>query len=544
MNRLNLESNAPRQRGAALLTVVLLLLLISVLVAAFVITVTGERAMSSNVHVAREALYAADAGVRLGEQQLANLGKTKLDSLVTIYSGTGSVIKKPSLIFPKGNLLNSSTNPTFSTAASITYVDSLFSLVSQIYNYEYTITSTGTQSSTGSRQVVSSGVLRLSAGRGSFADYLMFTNQHTMPDGSTIWFTSSGFFQGRVHTNGQFRFQGRPTFDDLVTSVAQKAYYYNNGSNVQLDDDHNKAIDAPNFYGGFKRGQANIPLPTNAYNQQNAAIGGDPLSTTSPSNSTVNSAIGASGSGTPANGIYVPNAAGAVTGGIYVQGNLDKCAMSVDGSGNQVYTMIQGAATVTITVNRTTNTTTVVKGGVPTVYLGTPRGVLYVNGNLNDLGGPARSGTTIPPAVADGNQLLVCASNDVVIQHDITYNDYYDGQSVLGVFSSGGSVRVGTSAPNDVQLNAFVMATGASGAFQVDNYSSGSPRGSVHLTGGFTAQYYGAFGQFNGSSGAITHGYARDFRFDDRGLIPPYFPSTSTFVANTPKAHTLVWKEQ
>ena len=534
------------ERGAALLTVVLLLLLVSVLVAAFVTTITGERAMASNVHVAREALYSADAGVRLSEQQLANMGKKKLDSLVAIYTSPGSVIKQPSLIFPKGAIVATSTNPAFSTSASISYTDSLFSIVSQVYNFEYTITSTGTQSTTGTRQVVSSGVLKLSAGRGSFSDYLMFTNNHTMPDGSAIWFTSSGSFQGRVHTNGEFRFQGRPTFADLVTSVNSKAWYYNNGNNQEVDDDHYKTTDVPNLYGGFKRGQSNVSLPTNSYSQQNAALGGDPLSATTPTNSAINSAItGGSNttSSTPTNGVYVARSGTAVTGGIYVQGNLDKAVLSVDAGGNQVYTMTQGATTWTITVNPTLNTTTVQQGANPVVgYTGVADSVLYVTGSISSIGGPPRVGSTIPPALADGTTLIVATPNDIVIQNDLTTNDYLNGNSVLGLFSSNGSVRIGASAPNDVQINSFIMASGTSGAFQVDNYNSGAPRGSVHLTGGFTAQYYGAFGQFN-SSGSITHGYARDFHFDDRGLIPPYFPTTSIYTANTPKAHTLVWKE-
>lgn len=546
MNRQTPEPDPRQQRGAALLTVILLLLLVSVLVAAFVTTITGERAMSSNVHVAREALYSADAGVRLSEQKLANMGKFKLDSLVNIYTSPGSVIKYPSLIFPKGGIVTQSTNPAFSSTATISYTDSMFSIVSQVYNYEYTITSTGTQSTTGTRQVVSSGILKLSAGRGSFSDYLMFTNNHTMPDGKAVWFTSSGSFQGRVHTNGEFRFQGRPTFADLVTSANNNAWYYNKGNNKEVNDDHYGSTDVPNFYGGFKRGQANVSLPTNSFSQQFAAIGGDPTTVGTPPNSAINFAIsggGNSASTTPPNGVYVARAGTTVTGGIYVQGNLDKAVLSVDNSGNQVYTMTQGGTTTTITVDRAANKTSVKQGGGPNVnYTGLADSVMYVTGTLNDLGGPARVGTTIPPALADGTKLIIATPNDIVIQHDLKTNDYLNGDSVLGLFSSNGSVRIGTTAPNDVQIESFVMASGSSGAFSVDNYNSGSPRGSVHLTGGFTAQYYGAFGQF-GTNGAITHGYARDFHFDDRGLTPPYFPATSIFTANTPKAHPLVWKE-
>jgi Tfp pilus assembly protein PilX len=540
-------SEGRNERGAALLTVILLLLLASVLVAAYASTIVGERAMSSNVHIGRGALYASDAGVRLAEQSLANLGKTRLDSLKAIYNGIGGVIKQPTKVFPAGNIVASQTNPSFNTTTTITFSDSLFAANAQLYNYEYQITSTGQQGNSGKRVVVSSGVLRLSVGRGSFADYMMFTNVHTMPSGSAIWFTSSGNFEGRVHTNGEFRFQGRPTFQDLVTSVNAKAWYYNNSKNggtIELNDDHNGTTDVPNFYGGFLRSQPPIDLPTNSYSQQNAALGGDPLDMTPPSNATIRNLLGLPAGGTaPPNGIYFPDSASIMKGGIYVQGALDKCALSVDGSGRQVYQLTQGATVVTVTVDRTANTTTVVDGSGTRNYTGQPRGIVYASGNINDLGGPNRSGGTVPPALADNTNLLVVSNSDVVIQHDITYHDYYDGESVLGVFSSGGKVRIGTSAPNDLQLNAYVMAAGGAGAFQVDNYDLGSARGTVHLTGGIVAQYYGAFGQFN-SSGGIAHGYARDFHFDDRGLMPPYYPTTTNFTANLPSARTLTWKEQ
>jgi hypothetical protein len=46
----------------------------------------------------------------------------------------------------------------------------------------------------------------VSASRGSFADYLLFMDQFVMPDGTSIWFTSTGNFDGRVHTNTSFKY--------------------------------------------------------------------------------------------------------------------------------------------------------------------------------------------------------------------------------------------------------------------------------------------------------------------------------------------------
>lgn len=544
MNGLPLGRGRRNERGATLITATLLLLLISVLVISFLSIVSSERAMSNNVHVARAAIYAADAGIRVAQQTLANTARKRLDSLITLYAGTGPVIKNPTSLFPDGITTATATTPKFTANTSVVFTDSALSVQTQIYNYRYTVTSTGTQGTLGTRTLQSQGILKLSTGRGSFADYLMFTDKHTMPDGSAIWFTTSGHFEGRVHTNGEFRFSGSPTFEDLITSVHPKAWYFNKSSPVELDDDHNKTIDVPKLYGGFKRNQGVVTLPTNSYNQQNAALGLDPTSSTPPSNATIRTQLGLpAGATAPPNGIYVPNLLGLTNGGIYVQGTLTSCVASVDAFGRQVYVLKQGAATRTITLDKSLNLTMVNDGATTANYIGMPRGIMYTVGSISDIGGPARVGSTIPPAIANGTELLVTATGDIVLQRDMTYKDYFDGNSVLGLFSSAGSIRVGSSAPNDVELNGFVMAAASNGCMTVDNYSSGSPRGTFHLNGGIVATYYGAFGTFD-SNNKITHGYARDFHFDNRGLVPPYFPTSSQVVSNVPKARTVVWKEQ
>ena len=131
----------------------------------------------------------------------------------------------------------------------------------------------GNTRATGLRRVQAQGLLRVSAERGSFADFLLFTNTHTMADGSAIWFTSSVRFDGRVHTNGQFRFAYQPRFDDLVTSVNSRAYFYNNNHPVQANASNYAPYDYPVYGGHFYRGEASVPLPTNTINQQTMAAG-------------------------------------------------------------------------------------------------------------------------------------------------------------------------------------------------------------------------------------------------------------------------------
>ncbi len=548
------QPHGPRthERGIALVAAVLLLLLTSVLAGTFMASTSSERSISGNVHVARASLVAADAGVRVAQQFMANVGKTKLDSCNTAWTGVGVVVKKPDSLFKTGAYLVSSTNPRFTASGTVAFVDSALSDSSQTYDYQYTITSSGGFGAAGGRAVLSRGILRLSVNRGSFSDYLIFTNTHLTPSGSDIWFTSGTTFDGRVHTNGEFRFAYQPYFQDLVTSVNSRAWYYNTGNPKELNANYNGVKDVPEFHGGFTRGTANIPLPSNSFNQQSAALGLGGGSV-APTNNLINYAItgGASSSGSaPANGIYpvyydnagVKN----MTGGFYIVGSLDSCTMYATGTGQQVYRLKQGATLKIITVDPAANTTSVKVGAAsPVVYGGVPpANVLYVTGSISNLCGPNRptANGTPPPTIAASNQLLITAVNDIVIQRDITYQDYYNGQNVLGIYSQNGSVRVGSNAPNDMRLDGFVMATGATAGFSVDNYNSGSPKGTFHLRGGMVSSYYGAFGQFN-TDGTPAHGYNRDFHYDRRGFKPPFFPTTTRFDVDTPVARTLSWQE-
>jgi len=548
------------QRGFALIAALLVLMLTAILAITYFTVTTGERAQSANVHVARNSLYAADAGVRTVEQALANYGKAKLDSLANFQSGTNPLISVAGrrVFFPTGawpGSIVSCTNPVFDASGTVTFLDSTLSDSAQAYDYLFTINSTGTRGTYGKRMVQSQGILRVSASRGSFADYLLFTQFHTMPDNSAIWFTSSSSFDGRMHTNGEFRFAYKPVFQDLASSVNSKAWFYNGGGTAkELAADKNGTIDVPSFFGGFNRGVANIALPADPYNQQNAALG-PPLSYTSgtaPTNAQIRTQLGlTAGSTAPPTDVYLPNTGptgsppNTLIGGIYVQGDLSQCLMKVDASGNQVYVLKQGTSSPdTIRVNRSAGTTTFYNAGtgITKTYAGDPPRILFANGAVNDLRGPDRVSGVPPPALANGTELLVATTGDIVVQRDVTCQDYDTGNNVLGLFSSGGSVRVGTGAPANMNLDAFIMATGSDGAFEVDSYDSGSPRGTFHLRGGAVTKYYGAFFTFN-DDGTLKTGYARDFHYDRRGRVPPYYPTSPRMNPDVPIARTLSWKE-
>lgn len=410
------------------------------------------------------------------------------------------------------------------------------------FPYNYRIVSTGSSQNV-NKDVVTSGDFTVRVQRDNFAKYALFTNDQTLPNGTNVWFTNKTNFAGPLHTNGRYNIALNPSgiFDGAVDQVEQLTRFYNNGSPILLDADSNGTRDVPTFNAGFTRDASAISL-SSATQQQDL----------------IDQAVGTASIG--GSGVYVPNNGSSLTGGIYVEGNSN-VTLSVDGSNNAVYNIVQGGNQKTITVDRTNNQTTVVDASAGTsVYSGTPDGVdgvgtvIYVNGNINSLGGTVQQDTA----------LTISSNNDIVISDHVEYQSYTaavgtPGQSgyvaphadgtdnLLGLVSWGGDVRVGTSAPDDVNIHGTVLAK--SGILQVDSYNNQSTggRGTATLLGGVITDNYGAFGLFNGSTGTQVAGYGRNFVFDERmasGNAPPYFPSLNTFIAFTNDiTDKIIWQE-
>lgn len=360
-----------------------------------------------------------------------------------------------------------------------------------------------------------------------FSRFLVMTDEHERSGGSVVWFTDSTRFDGRVHTNTRLRFAWNPQFGDTVSSVSSTAEFYNDGGVIlNLDADHNGTIDVPYFEAGFVRGYRRLPLPVDGYAQEWAVLGLAPHEA-QPSNATVRAALGLdSSTATPPNGIHLVTHGGSVVGGIRVQGSADQVRCSADTVRDVLELRItQGSAAVTIRVDPDSQLTTFQLGsGLPQRFSGVPNGTLIVIGGIHDLRGPDRLSGMVRPALPRQAKWNIVVTNDIVIQRDITLHDPGSASNVLGIISTKGNVRIGTSAPSDCQLDAFVMALGTFGEFKVDNYDTGSPRGRFHLKGGVVARHYGSFYTFDLSTGVQRTGYTRDFRHDSRGLVPPYFP--------------------
>lgn len=392
-----------------------------------------------------------------------------------------------------------------------------------VFPYNYRLEAVGSITRTTpaiQRQIkLGNGSFTVTVRKDSFAKFALFTNHHRLPSGPIVWFTANTNFTGPVHTNERFSFANNPSahFTKKVTQHKEKACFYNNGWPILLDADYNGTKDVPIFDQGFIRKYDLINLES-SLSQEDLKL----------------QAWG--GTGEPGeNGIYLPNDGTNLIGGIYVKGNqgshIDDVTITMSvGTDGPVYTISRDGSPTTITVDYVNNRTTVDPGGT---YQGIPDGIgnegiiIYVNDDIKSFSGTTQKKTKV----------TVSSERDIVITNHVWYQEYipsplsaegYD--NLLGILSWGGNVRIGTSAPNDINIHGVVMAL--HGVFIVDNYASGPPRGTATLLGGAITDFYGAFGTFSGSQQMT--GYGRNFVYDARmlqGQTPPYFPFMSNFTS-------------
>jgi hypothetical protein len=532
------------ERGVALVMALLILSALSAVAAVFALTTVTEKNIAFNHTVSQRALFASDAGLEVAKQQMSEYAQAKLDSLTSEWPGRGPIIVDPEHFFPGNALSYTGVDPNFTVSTTFTFMDSALALESQAFDFAFESHSEGRTGQFGRRRTLAEGVMRLSASRGNFADFLIFTDVHSMPDGSPVWFHSSGNFDGRVHTNDVLRFAFNPTFRDLVTSAGDKAAYFNWGAPVELDADRNGTVDVPNFYGGFDRAVQRIELPDNSFSQLRAALGGNPSDTSPVIPYEMRKLLGVTegGSDEVPTGVYVASRGGRATGGIYISGGAQSLTLSVRGGVRQVYDIVdKNGQSWRVEVDNKRKFTKIIGPGKATQLRGVPRGIMYADGPIDELKGPQRAGDAPRPALQSDNPLHIVSTGDMVIQGDLVYQDYDDGENVLGLFSSGGDIRIGKNAPDDLHVDAFVLASDYMKSFSVDDYDVGRYRGTMHLRGGMVTNYYGAFGIFTFSG---MKGYGRDFRYDRRGKVPPYFPLTNRYVPSQPIPQVLAWREE
>ena len=171
------------------------------------------------------------------------------------------------------------------------------------------------------------------------------------------------------------------------------------------------------------------------------------------------------------------------------------------------------------------------------VYTPPNEGIIYVANHGSTSG--TNAGTVILNGGTISGRLTVVAENNMTIQSNIMYatdpRTHPNATNALGLISQD-NISVGTSAPNNLEVDAAIMATGTSGdgsagSWGVISYNTGSPRGNLTVYGGIVQYQRGAVGTLN-SGGTIASGYKKNYSYDPRFLNtpPPYYPVVQNVV--------------
>ena len=412
-----------------------------------------------------------------------------------------------------------------------------------------------------SRKIVqdSSELRYITVSKPCFCQNVMFrdiTTQTKDDGGGQLSFGEGESFDGPVHTNGTPGFIGSdktgPLFlDQFTTAAAENKVVYDGLSKA----DHGRMFPnaAPKF--GVKK----IELPESSVSQLRASFGGDPYDTTPASYNEVFFERWKHFNGynlSDYKGVYYsegnfngrnysqPNVKDEWLGGIYVQGDVDKLAFSTK-NGRQVIEINQGGSKTTF--EKKSNGQWQVTP--PNKQLnGEFNGLIYVDGDIKDLGGNGNSN----PDIAADSELTLTSTGNVIIKDDITYTesplnppngkDLSDIDNVLGIYSSGercglrdappncGSIELDGQKNKDLNIDATIMASkkgqgfgtyecGREGCPDKGRYNNQQVR--INLTGGIIESQSQTV-----SSG--TKGYRRNYRYDKRfksGFTPPFFPT-------------------
>ncbi|MHB8542056.1 MAG: hypothetical protein ACYDCD_14125 [Candidatus Acidiferrales bacterium] len=616
-----------RDRGAALIITLLLLALMAGLSLVMFLSVFSGSLINGYYRNYRGSFYAADSGANIARQDMVNqilaaapatyapgtppipastpgsvqssvLGTYGAPSSLNAGGASGSwaesfYVKSASLTLAPSSPTVTATDPTTGKPSGYQYV----------YNYTNQIVG----ASQGSEQALiqDSGEITINtleqpagAATTSFAAWGAFIDQYAPCSG----FLVPGLFSGPTFTNGTWNFgppaYGQYIFTDPIGMAATNAsFWFNSGggwscqSSPNGSDSYQGQTISPQYQAGYQWGQPAVPLPTNAYSQEQAVLDGIGIA---PSTGVSQAQMAATlrdvngapypSSGVPASGVYLPTSTTATStcstppcftgGGIYVQGTANvQLAATTDTMGNntETYTISQGGTTTTVVVDNTTNTTTMSSGvttqvitGVPSQYnsssgaLTGPATMLYVSGGVTGLTGPAGSGNPPPAAIQDGTALTIATPGDVTVTGNVVYKTEpvtttqnqipgtppdtlipanNKGQ-VLGIFTANGNINLDQSINGgniEVDGSLAAISQGGSGGF----YNTGACINTFNNIGGqIQNSIYGAC--------MNTENTYFDRRFSS-GFAPPWFPSTSvtpsgkTTATYTPSVQRIQW---
>jgi len=429
------------------------------------------------------------------------------------------------------------------------------------FHYGYTVTgrgdaNIGAEANEATRE--EQGTFGVEVSRPSFSTYGYFTESMKNQFNQQLVFFEGEVYGGPTHVNsappsGRAGFYGQAVFNGPFSAV--QARYEDSwlGGNAN-----------PQFNAGATWGAAKIDLPANGWSQLRASVGdySQVENPTSPSNAELRQLLGLPSGTTPIDdGVYYSqnyNAGPTLNGGVLIKGTAQSIVLSSSG-GDQLVTITMnpssghfaGAQTWVFHDNADSGSVSVTRNGSPAGnFNGNLNGLIHTEGNVTALQG--NSSLSAPDIQAD-HQITVSATGNITITNHITYEDNPadnpDAQNMLGIFSSGGNVYLGRYAPNNLALQATVMAAGAShgvgaeGLVVGGGYDSNYPnKGYWNLLGGLIENKDQTTGVYY-SNGRLT-GYLWNFTYDERfahGMAPPYFPYVTKFIAELRELRAEKW---
>lgn len=403
------------------------------------------------------------------------------------------------------------------------------------------------------------GSFDVSIGRPSFSRYVLFRNNTRSTGGNQLFFAGGERFDGPVHTNGTPRFARLnadvPQFFGTFSTAARRASHYGvserDYSAIFRGDPGCFSVDA-------------VPLPANNNNQLRASFGGDAADSREVGASELTSAWNVP---KMSNGIYYSRGDGNDAnrednwaGGLYIRGDVSDLTLSTR-RGQQVIRITREEVvgerterrwvysgrrqrwekrdvTVPVTETRITtleqtrdNTWTVDEDGRSRTLSGTFNGMIYVDGDIESLGGDS----TAAADIAAKSQLTLTTIGNITVKRSLTYtNNPREGENalnVLGLFTAGGSVLLDGPRRQDLNVHATVMASARGegfGTVDPDGFRGyvSSRKARINLLGGVIEDQ----SQMVGNLG--TGGYERNYVYDPRfaeGFAPPYFPTQTNW---------------
>jgi len=353
------------EHGVALVTALLLLLLLTGMTVAMVLAVRSDMLTNGYYRNFRGSFYAADSGLAIVRQDMANRMLAKINSGTSatqppFASGDAADVLAALKSAWANSTYNSITggsaagsipakfkiDPDTLTFASAPCVPGTNSYTCDL---SYNIVAIGRAAGLQQNRIEESGTLTISVPYGpntpqTFAGYgLYIQNQDVCPKdkyGNYVTFTP-GTITGPVYTDGCFTFgtSGNYIFSDTVNckggqagySFSSSTCYQSATSSYTIGSGRNKKTIAPTFKQGIDFDPDSPQLPPDDFNQQLGAINGigDDRAVTAADLAKLKNASGTSYSSSATSGVYMNyggadgdgNAASFDGGGFYVAGN-------------------------------------------------------------------------------------------------------------------------------------------------------------------------------------------------------------------------------